>query len=46
MIQVLLFHIDWTVKAAMVTENGHHNRFKSKKCNVELKSGGLAGKLT
>ena len=29
MIQVFLFHIDLTLKVAMVTENGHENRHQS-----------------
>ena len=45
MIQVFLFHIDFTSTVAMVTENGRQNRLKSKKCHFELKSGGLTGKL-
>ena len=45
MIQVFLFHIDWTLMVALVTENGCQNRLKSKKCHFELNSGGLTGKL-
>ena len=45
MIQVFLFHINWTLTVAMVTENGRKNRLKSKKCHFELKSGGLTDKL-
>ena len=36
----VLFHIDWTLTVAMVTENGHQIRLKSKKCDFELNSGG------
>ena len=40
MIQVFLFHIDWTIMVAMVTENGHQNELKQKKVildqNVEF----------
>ena len=41
----VLFHIDWTLTVATVTENGRQNRLKSNKCHFELKSGGLTGKL-
>ena len=42
---MFLLHIDWTLTVAMVTENGHQKRVKSKKCHFELKSGGLTSKL-
>ena len=45
MIEEFLFHTDWTLTVAMITENGHQNRLKSKKCHFELNSGGLTGKL-
>ena len=45
MTKVFIFHIDLTLTVAMVTENGRQNRLKSKKCHLELKSGGLTGQL-